>query len=243
MSVDRRLNLPNLVFGLSLIFVGGALALDRMHLVDAIRILRFWPIGLVLFGASLVVQTFRPDPEGPVAPEVDRGFHVGHVIGIVLIGLLVTQTIRGRETTRTDTGESVSLVAVLGEDHRVSSATRFRGGQMTSVMGGCTLDLRAAMLAPGEEATLDVFTLMGGLTLRVPDGWTVDVRAVPVMGGVRDQRAGFSGRRRLADGEVEVNDATPAPPATAAESRPAEGSAPRLVLRGFVMMGGLVIRS
>jgi len=123
------------------------------------------------------------------------------------------------------------------DDQRVSSATRFRGGDMTTVMGGCTLDLRPALLARGEEATLEVFALMGGLTLRVPEGWTVDVRAVPILGGVRDQRAGFGGRRQLKDGEVEANDAP------AAQGGPAEGAAPRLVLRGFIMMGGLIIRS
>jgi hypothetical protein len=245
MSTDSRANLPNLMFGLVLIVVGGVLALDRMHVVDAIRVLRFWPIGLVLFGVSVVVQAFRGGSDGPAGAGDDRPFHAGHILGIVLIGLLVTQTLRGRETareTRRDTtasaaGETVSLVAVLGEDQRVSSATRFRGGEMTSVMGGCTLDLRPALLAPGEEATLDVFTLMGGLTLRVPEGWRVDVRALPILGGVRDQRAGFGGRRQLRDGEAEANDAT------AGQTRPAEGAAPRLVLRGFIMMGGLIIRS
>ena len=29
---------------------------------------------------------------------------------------------------------------------------------------------------------------MGGATIRVPEGWTVDVRAAPIMGGVRDRR-------------------------------------------------------
>ena len=246
MSTDSRANFPNLVFGLVLIVVGGVLALDRMHVVDAIRVLRFWPIGLVLFGVSVVVQAFRAGSDGPGGSgDHDRPFHVGHILGIVLIGLLVTQTLRGRETaweTRRETagsasGDTVSLVAVLGEDRRVSSATRFRGGEMTSVMGGCTLDLRPALLTAGEEATLDVFTLMGGLTLRVPEGWTVDVRAVPILGGVRDQRAGAGGRRQLRDGEVEANDAT------TGQTRPAEGAAPRLVLRGFIMMGGLIIRS
>jgi hypothetical protein len=229
------------VFGLVLIVVGGVLALDRMHVVDAIRVLRFWPIGLVLFGASLVVQALRGGSDGPAGTGDGRPFHAGHVLGIVLIGLLVTQTLRGRDTTREPTrsasGDSVSLVAVLGEDQRVSSATRFRGGEMTSVMGGCTLDLRPALLAAGEEATLEVFTLMGGLTIRVPEGWRVDVRAVPILGGVRDQRAGFGGRRELREGQAEANDAT------AGQTRPAEGDAPRLVLRGFIMMGGLVIRS
>ena len=195
------------------------------------------------------MQTLRRGSDGPVAPgDVHNGFHALHVLGIVFIAILVTQTIRGRETTRSNPAETISLFGVMSEDQRVSDATRFHGGEMTSVMGGCTLDLRQATLAPGEAATIDVFALMGGLVLRVPEGWLVDVRAVPIMGGVRDQRAGvgsrFSPRRRLSDGDVEVNQPASDPPVSVERTVPAaNGPAPRLVLRGFIMMGGLVIKS
>jgi len=246
--MSSRLNgAPNLIFGLCLIVVGGALALDRMHVIEASRVLQFWPIGLVIFGLSLVVQSFRRDQVGTAAGDAPSTFHGGHVVGLVLIGLLITQALRGKDATRIDPSGTVSLFGVMSEDRRVSGAGPFRGADMTSVMGNCTLDLRQAVLAPGEETTIDVFTLMGGAVVRVPEGWTVDVRAVPIMGGVRDQRAGaqgrFAGRRRLRDRDVEVNEPADAPPVSAEQTTPATGPAPRIVLRGFVMMGGLVIRS
>jgi hypothetical protein len=247
--MSARLNVaPNLIFGLCLIVVGGTLALDRMHLLEASRVLQFWPIGLVIFGLSLVAQTFRRDQAGAAAGDGPSTFHGGHVLGIVLIGILVTQALRGREAPRVAPSGTVSLFGVMSEDRRVSGASPFRGADMTSVMGNCTLDLRQAVLAPGEETTIDVFTLMGGAVVRVPDGWTVDVRAVPIMGGVRDQRAGAGGRvagtRRLRDGDVEVNDPAAAAPSVSVEqTTPAPGPAPRVVLRGYVMMGGLIIRS
>jgi hypothetical protein len=232
------------VFGICLIFVGAAFALDRMHVIEAGRVLRFWPIGLVLFGISLVVQSLR-DRDRPAVPGGVRGtLRAGHVLGIVLIGILVTQTMRGRETLQTDADDTVSLLAVMSEDQR-SYATRFRGGEMTSVMGACTLDLRQATLSPGDAATIDVFTLMGGLVLRVPEEWTVDVRAVPIMGGVTDQRRRIAGRpggsRRPRQGEAEAPE--PVPGNTDRAPSAESGAAPRIVLHGFVMMGGLVIRS
>lgn len=246
--MSARLNVaPNLIFGVCLIVVGGVLALDRMHLLEASRVLQFWPIALVIFGLSLVAQNFRRDQTGAAAGDAPSGFHGGHVLGIVLIGILVTHSLRGRDATRVDPSGTVSLLGVMSEDRRVSGAAPFRGADMTSVMGNCTLDLRQAVLAPGEETTIDVFTLMGGAVVRVPEGWTVDVRAVPIMGGVRDQRAGaqgrFAGGRRLRDRDVEVNEPAAAPPVSAEQTTPATGPAPRVVLRGFVMMGGLVIRS
>ena len=62
---------------------------------------------------------------------------------------------------------------------------------------------------------IDVFTLMGESMIRVPDGWQVDLRATAVMGGVRDRRTAPGGA----------------------------AGAPRIVIRGFVMWGALVIRS
>jgi predicted membrane protein len=110
----------------------------------------------------------------------------------------------------------VRLFSILGRDNQVNSASRFRGGEITSVMGESVLDLRQATIPPGEEAVLDVFTMMGGLVIRVPAEWMVDVQAVPVMGGIKDQRVG----------RVEAGTTTP----------------PRLVVRGSLMMGGLSIR-
>jgi hypothetical protein len=69
-------------------------------------------------------------------------------------------------------------------------------------------------LRRAREAVVEVFTLMGGSTIRVPDGWTVVIRAVPIMGGVKDRRSG---------------------------ARDLPGS-PRIVVRGFIVMGGLDIR-
>ena len=61
---------------------------------------------------------------------------------------------------------------------------------MTSIMGGTQLDLRQATMAPGEEAVIDVFAVMGGAIVRIPEGWIVDVQATSVMGGIKDQRRG-----------------------------------------------------
>ena len=49
----------NLAFGICLILLGSVLILDRLQLVAASELLRFWPIGLVLFGIAMVIQSFQ----------------------------------------------------------------------------------------------------------------------------------------------------------------------------------------
>ena len=76
------------------------------------------------------------------------------------------------------------------------------------------LDLREAAVANGVEAIVDVTAVMGGYEIRVPETWNVVVDVVPFMGGYEDKTR-----------------------------HPADPSAPRLRLRGFVMMGGLEVRN
>src|SRR6185503_18755243 len=54
---------PNLVIGLTVMSVGVVLLLDTLGIRDAASMLKFWPALIVLFGASLIAQAFRPgDP-------------------------------------------------------------------------------------------------------------------------------------------------------------------------------------
>ncbi len=215
------LDAPHLAIGICVTIIGVALTLDRLQILSAVRILRFWPVGLILVGAGMVAQAFLPAAEAPVGSGRRRGvFRPLVFFGIVLaVALGLGQQVdRQAFVTRSGsgTGETVSLFSIMGRDNQVNSASPFRGGEMTSVMGESVLDLREATIPPGEEAVIDVFTVMGGLVLRVPAEWKIDVQAVPVMGGIKDQRVG----------SAEAGTTTP----------------PRLVVRGSLLMGGLTIK-
>lgn len=205
---------PNLAYGICLVLLGWTLILDRLRVVEADQILRYWPVGLVLLGLTLVVQSLQRSEPG-AAGEREQSLNGGHVIVWIVVALLVSQALqRDTFSARTDSGENVGVFAVMSRHQQVSRASVFAGGDMTSVMGRADLDLRQTTVAPGEEAVIEVFTLMGGSTIRVPEGWTVVVRAVPIMGSVKDRRSG---------------------------ARDVPGS-PRIVVRGFIVMGGLDIR-
>jgi hypothetical protein len=208
----------NLAFGICLILLGTTLILDRLQLLEAREVLRFWPVALVLLGTALVVQSFQRSDAAPAAKRDDLAF--GHVIFWVLFSVFAWagfsfNAFSGSSTPRTESADTIDIVSVMGRDHRVIDAAAFSGGQMTSVMGRSELDLRKATIAPGQDVTIEVFMLMGGATIRVPEGWSIDVNTTRIVGDVKDRRTG-------------ARDAT---------------GAPRLVIRGFIMLGGLSIRS
>ncbi len=144
------------------------------------------------------------------------------VVGLVLGLVLGVQAYQTRHPPAA--GASAHVTALLSRSLRTVEPGGARSGEVTAIMGGAELDLRTTDLQPGEEMTVDVLAVMGGVVIRVPDGWTVDTRAVPVAGGIKDKR-------------LRAFDALDGEPTTST------APAPRLVLRGAVVMGGLSIKS
>ena len=103
-----------------------------------------------------------------------------------------------------------SDVAIMSGVKRSNLSKDFRGGEATAVMGGIELDLRDAVMER-KEAVLDVSSIMGGVTIRVPESWNVVSRVSSIMGGFKDDT-----RHPLEEGH-------------------------RLVLEGTVVMGGLKV--
>jgi len=81
-----------------------------------------------------------------------------------------------------DAGGTSWVVSVMGGNERTG---RWRVGPrctMVNVMGGGEIDLNDAELS-GEVTHINVYTLMGGFEIRVPDGVDVRVSKFALMGG------------------------------------------------------------
>ena len=89
----------------------------------------------------------------------------------------------------------------------------YTSGDLTAFMGGGEIDLRKSDMESGE-AVIGVNAFMGGFKILVPENWTVICKVVPFMGGVEDKTA-----------------------------HPQSGTEKKLLLKGFVCMGGLEIRN
>ena len=231
---------PRLIVGLAVALFGVVLVMDRLNLVMAEQVLRWWPAVIVAVGALIFRQTRNVGGgANGVIVMIIGAWLLMNSLGIVriafwqlfwpmiLIGIgsaLVMQALRrrDREAAGADVDDTMNIFAVLGGAKRSSLSTRFRGGEVTAFMGGYQIDLRQATIPPGEEAVLDIFTAMGGGEIIVPPSWTVSTPIVPVMGGIDD--------KRLAPLAGTVEGAAGKP-------------APRLVIRGLILMGGIEIKS
>lgn len=83
--------------------------------------------------------------------------------------------------------DEVDLVTIFdGRDFR-STATAFRGGKVLCWYGGGLLDLTGATLDPAG-ARLAITCIFGGMEVRLPLDWHVDLRTTGIFGGAGDAR-------------------------------------------------------
>ena len=221
---------PQLVFGLLIATVGVMFTLDNLHILRARQFLQFWPFAFVLVGLAQIAQarTSAGVVGGGIwifVGAVMLGSRLGlwdanlfdfwPIILVFVGGRIVWQAYSGDPGggPGVDRGGIISGLAVMGGCNRKIVSSDFRGAELTAFMGGGKLDLREAAMADGQ-AVVRVLALMGGFEILVPDTWNVVVEATPFLGG------------------VDVKARTSLNP-----------SAPRLIVRGFVMMGGLDIKN
>jgi predicted membrane protein len=246
MNYSNPMSNPRFVIGAGIAIFGFVLMLDRLRIVDADFVLRFWPLIFVAIGLQ---RFFNPRPgrsntQGIIwmafggwlllntlgafrVPVWDMIWPVALIwFGAHLMQRTSVSAGDGSGASATadaahPASDRVFIVAALSGVKRSSMSSHFRGGELTAFMGGGQVDLRQATIPPGEEAVLDIFSVMGGFEIIVPQHWVILTPLMPIMGGIDD--------KRLAP-----------PPGT---SDVGGQAAPRLVLRGFVLMGGVTIRS
>ncbi|MEW5800322.1 MAG: DUF5668 domain-containing protein [Bacteroidota bacterium] len=229
---------PQFVLGILIIAVGVVFMLDNLEILYAGDFLRYWPALLVVWGISKVAQS--PGSPGKTFGWIlivigsfmllDRldfiTFRIRDWWPLILI-IIGLNFLRGSwMRSRAKSGENspwvsegkdsenfIKHIAIMSGVRRQVTTKTFQGGELTAIMGGCEIDLREADIK-GEEAVLDVVAIWGGIEIRVPMGWSVSVKAMPIMGGVDDK------------------------------TYPAkEGQNKRLILTGNIVMGGVEIKN
>ncbi len=220
-----------LVWGAMLCLIGVAFLLDHMGLIHIGSIFSFWPMILICFGIGhLFTQSSRA--WGLILIAVGAVFQLNNLgmmhmgiadlwpVAIIFAGLfLMWSALKPPVVAKGagDTADTLDAVAVFGGAERRISSQNFKGGRATSVFGGVELDFRDANI-DGDEATLEIQCIFGGVEIRVPDSWNVHSRSIPVLGGYADKTR---------------SSATP-PDASAAKRK-------TLIITGSIVFGGVEI--
>lgn len=226
-----RIDVPRVAFGVLLIALGTVLTVSNLQWLEVdLGLLDLWPLlflavglskllggdlvgGLVVCGVGAVfaLAEFHPDVGYGDVFEQWPLFLVALGVVVVLRSIFPAPKTRRRENEAAAEGRSG--LAIFRTVRARPETDSYRGDQLVAVIGGVDLDLERAALHP-DGAMVEVFAFWGAIEIRVPRTWEVDVQVIPVMGGSEDKTR---------------------------KEEPTPVGAPRLVVRGLVVMGGVEV--
>lgn len=220
---------PQIVVGLGIVAMGLLLTAGNLGWVEAYDLWRYWPLVIIAGGLAkfLTASTTAGRVAGTVfmvigALWLGDNFHVLRFrvwdwwpLLFVFLGLRLI--LRSR-TTPDGQGDGTVTADQVVSGFAFWSAFRRRVVSTAFRRADLTavmggIELDLRGASTPGEAVIDVFAMWGGIEIKVPPDWAVSNQAMAIMGGVEDKSKATSDARQ------------------------------RLIVRGFVLMGGVEIKT
>ena len=191
--------------GLLLIVLGLAIFAKNLNWIPDNIAPWIWSWGMLLIVIGIIFLVSKPNKGPGIILILIGGFLIAvdyfdgdiylHKIFwpslIIFVGLMFI--FRNRKSPFSDPDEIfsdedfVDEVAIFGGGQRVITARNFKGGKVTSIFGGSTLDFSQARLANGISV-IDMVSIFGGAKLIVPRDWDIYIEVTAIFGGFMDKR-------------------------------------------------------
>jgi predicted membrane protein len=192
-----------LVAGIFFTALGVLLTLDNLDIIDAGRVLRFWPVVLIVVGLMNLNEAGR---RGLSIVAIALGALMvatrAHLVRVslidfwplILIAVGVVFVLRAVGVNGPE--QRSTLWSVLNTRKVTIDPDKLHGSQIISFMGATQIELTNTGEHQGP-VIVEVLAMWGGIEIRVPSGWEVIAEAVPVMGGIDIKTAGAPGGKQL----------------------------------------------
>ncbi|MDA3845954.1 MAG: DUF5668 domain-containing protein [Vallitaleaceae bacterium] len=228
-NINRRA-----VIGIFIIILGAILFLDAFEVMgdlSAGEIFRNgWPVILIVIGLLSLVDSSTSKVFAFILIGLGV-FYQLKVLGIFFEHISLWQFIwpaliiiagvwlifpKRPHTISSDTINNTVIFS--GGDVQIISQD-FKGGELNAIFGGLDVDLRQAGISSTDPVIIDVFVAFGGVDIKVPDDWVVEIKGLPLFGG-------WDNKHKAS--KMGFNSADDAPK--------------RLILKSLVMFGGLDVK-
>lgn len=216
------------ILGLAVVAAGVLMTLDNLNIVETDRYLDFWPVLLILLGVSHLAQpaAARRVVSGLVWITIGavllvhtldlvdfNPFDLWPLLLVLVGGSILAHALRRGRRLPVEGSDTFDATAILSGVERRITNDSFQGGEAIAVLGGCEIDLRDAG-SKGGPAEIHCFAFWGGVEIKVPETWQVEVRGTALLGAFEDKTV----------------------------AKPAEGSK-TLVVTGIAIMGGVEVKN
>lgn len=191
--------------GILFVAIGGAWLLEELNILPYYIEDYFfnWKTLLILIGLYLIIGRKKTEP-GIILIAIGGLFlmddlyffdlrdvwHVFWPLVVIIIGvsLILRRNSFSKKKDDIDALDEIDDFAIFGGRERNVDSANFKGGKITAMFGGSTIDLRNCVLAEGKN-DLDIFVMFGGTEIIVPQNWAVNNEVFTLLGGFADKRS------------------------------------------------------
>ncbi len=157
----------NSVGGIFLVAIGGYWFLSRYADIPLrFYLMEYWPILIIILGIYIILKREshrefqnQPNTDENADPNLNYKMNIDYI----------------------------DEVAILGGGRKVLNTDNFKGGKITTLLGGVDVDLHECALAEGTN-TIDLTVIFGGVDFVVPRDWKIIVNVTSIFGGFDDKR-------------------------------------------------------
>lgn len=114
---------------------------------------------------------------------------------LIILGIGIMSG-RGRSSKRKvhdyDRFNTITGIAFFSGFNRKLNSKAFRWGRITALFGGAEIDLRKAELNK-EGADLELNAVFGGIEMKIPDNWDIELTSSAIFGGVGNKSSNPAG--------------------------------------------------
>lgn len=224
-----------IVIALCIIAAGVLFLLENLDVHIGIDIWGLWPVVLILIGLSQLSRSgeTRQFFSGLILIVIGLlflldnfnimpyGFEEFWPIILILVGIMILKNAVWGFGKAPSTSDFINLSFILGGGDFKFNTRDLRGGKLAAIMGGGSIDLREADIQE-EEVVIDAFAMWGGIEIKVPTNWQVNMQGTPILGAMENKTTFHASNDK--------------------DSRP-EKSAKKLTVRGTAIMGGVEIKN
>ncbi len=223
------------IIALFIIAIGVLFLLENLGVPISFNFWELWPVVLILIGLSQISRTRDTGQSlgGWILiiigvlfllsnlAIIPYGFFDFWPVILILVGILILKNAFWGFGKAPSSKDFINLSFILGGGDFKFNTKNLKGGKITAFMGGGTIDLREADMQE-TEIVIDAFTIMGGIEIKVPTSWEVNVQGTPLLGSM-DNKTSFHAENNK-------------------DSRPGHATK-RLTIKGTAIMGGVEIKN
>lgn len=190
---SNKITNARLIIGIVLITIGTLFLAENFNLLDFsfgywfAEYIFNWKTIFIFIGIVLLINQSQKI-FGAIFISIGIFGFIPELWPLILVGIGLYIIYRKNQSSdQKANSETIDEIAIFGGGKKSISSPNFKGGKITSIFGGSTLDFSNSQLANGLNV-IEVVAIFGGSSIIVPNDWNIEVDVIPILGGFEDKR-------------------------------------------------------